>query len=157
MRSIATALEAYQVDENKYPPDENWIQLNLSPVPPIQLRAVAALSKLTTPVAYMTSIPKNPFPNKTDDQDLDSYFRYFGKEWKEYLLLSHPTWPNTAKLWSLASCGPNHISNAGEYLLFGEEVLNSIPGVPALDWGAGCLYDPSNGTVSEGDIVRVGP
>lgn len=156
MRSIATALEAYRIDNNHYPMDETWWTYNGSPPPPLHLRAVTALSLLTTPIAYMTSVPRNPFYNKTDEQPYPSYFRYYAETWKELLMSAHPDWPNTGRMWSLTSVGPDQISNVGEYLIFGEEVLNSIPGhLP--DWGPGCLYDPTNGTVSAGDIVRVGP
>ena len=40
--------------------------------------------------------------------------------------------------------------------MFGEEVLNAQGGLLPF-WGPGSLYDPTNGTVSAGDIVRVGP
>ena len=49
MRNISTALEAYQLDQNAYPP---WAGLY-----PCRLRYIP----LTTPVAYMTSIPSDPF------------------------------------------------------------------------------------------------
>lgn len=155
MRSIATALESYFTDDNHYPPDQTWVWLNEPGVHP-QLRPIRALSRLTTPVAYMTSIPKNPFPNKTDLDPFPAYYRYFAEQWKERVMQLNPSYPNTGKRWSLASCGPDHISNVGEYLIFGEEILNSIPGVAGF-YGPGCLYDPTNGTVSAGDIVRVGP
>ncbi len=156
MRSIATALESYFTDSNHYPLDETWWGTYGSPEPPQELRALTALSRLTTPIAYMTSIQKNPFPNKTDDQPTQAYFRYFAETWKEVVMSAHPEWPNTARMWSLASAGPNHLSNLGEYLIFGEEILNTRPGLMPY-WGPGCLYDPTNGTVSDGDIVRVGP
>jgi prepilin-type N-terminal cleavage/methylation domain-containing protein len=156
MRSLATALEAYFTDANHYPPDASWVWDNVTPVPPQELIAVTALSRLTTPQAYMTSVPKNPFPNQTDKEIYDSYFRYFAEYWREGVYAAHPEYPNTPYRWSLASAGPDKISNVGEYYMFGFEVLNSIGGFLPY-WGPGCLYDPTNGTVSAGDIVRIGP
>ncbi len=156
MRSLATALEAYTTDWNNYPLDASWYAWNESTTPQ-ELWNVRALSALTTPVSFMTSIPRNPFPNKTDEPGrVDAYFRYFSWYWKELILFGNPTYPNTSKVWSLASCGPNQISNVGEYYVFGMEILESIPG-NYPEYGDGCLYDPTNGTVSEGDIVRIGP
>jgi prepilin-type N-terminal cleavage/methylation domain-containing protein len=155
MRSIATALEAYALDTNHYPADETWWQENY-PGNPIELRALTALSRVTTPIAYMTSINPNPFPNTTDAQPNQAYFRYFAERWKQVLSGAHPDWPDTGRRWSLASSGPNRMSNLGEYLIFGESVLNTRPAFLPY-WGPGCLYDPTNGSVSAGDIVRVGP
>jgi len=55
MRAITTGLESYAVDYNKYPPCwdlriNNWINLFLDRLQP-----------LTTPIAYLTSIPPDPF------------------------------------------------------------------------------------------------
>ena len=155
MRSLAVGLESYAADRNHYPPDESWWQENY-PTIPRELRALTALARVTTPIAYMTSIAKNPFPNITDDQDFQAYFRYFAQRWKVIVLEANPSFPDTVRQWSLASAGPDRVSNVGEYLVFGESVLNSIPGLPPY-YGPGCLYDPTNGTVSAGDIVRVGP
>ncbi len=158
MRSIATALESYTVDNRRYPPDAVWVQANEVPTPPQELWSFFALRRLTTPIAYMTSISTNPFFNKTDNQDHPSYFRYFAKEWKEApgVVAALPPDAGSPREWALVSPGPNGISNLGEWLIWGEEVLNSRPGLLPY-WGPGCLYDPTNGTVSAGDIVRVGP
>ncbi len=159
MRSLATGLEAYAVDYNRYPMDEVWVgTMNTIPPPIQEERALAALSRLTTPVAYMTSILRNPFPNTTDDQPVQSYFRYFAREWKAEPAVQAglPAGTSSSKEWSLTSAGPDGVSNLGEWLIWGEEILNSRPGALPF-WGPGSLYDPTNGTVSGGDVVRVGP
>ena len=58
-------------------------------------------------------------------------------------------------LQAFATVGPNNITNLGEWLIFGEEFLNEQQNVFGLFDGA--LYDATNGSVSAGDIVRVGP
>ncbi|MCA9412072.1 MAG: prepilin-type N-terminal cleavage/methylation domain-containing protein [Candidatus Omnitrophica bacterium] len=160
MRGLATALESYFTDYNQYPPDEIQViddaAARGNPPPPLDLRALTALTALTTPVAYMTDIVPNPFPNETDNQaDRLAYYRYFAERWKEDQLTFHPTWPRNSKSWSLASAGPDLESNVGEYLMFGQMILESIPG--SGFWGPGSVYSATNGTRSAGDIVRVGP
>ena len=131
MQSLATGLETYNVDNSSYPPDHSWIGANEAGTWPQYLWSFRALSFLTTPVDYVSSVPKNPFPNITDDPDGEpAYFRYFAEYWKSLL---EPVYGSTPHVWSLASCGPDHISNVGEYLLFGEDVLTSISGIPS--WG----------------------
>src|SRR5205809_2156755 len=53
MRSLRTGLESYVVDNNKYP-ETDWGEGVLSGTPG------AGMHRLSTPVAYMTSIPKSP-------------------------------------------------------------------------------------------------
>ncbi len=57
--------------------------------------------------------------------------------------------------WVLVSVGPDQKSNNGEWAMFGEKILVTVG--PYAGGGWGCIYDPTNGTVSEGDIVRLGP
>ncbi|HMX63291.1 MAG TPA: prepilin-type N-terminal cleavage/methylation domain-containing protein, partial [Candidatus Sumerlaeota bacterium] len=51
LTTITTALEMYRVDTNWYPPDINF-GVNTF---------IGRLKNLTTPVAYMTTLPKDPF------------------------------------------------------------------------------------------------
>ena len=159
MRTIATALESYAVDFNKYPPDALFYS-NFGPGG----FAEKPLFNLTTPIAFLTSIPTNPFPNETDqpaNSDLPQ-FRYYSEFWKDLQLAgnsNNPLYPNTPFIWSLTSSGPNGLSNLGEYLVFGVETFDQkFPNfLPAFNAGPSVLYDPTNGTVSDGDIVVIGP
>ncbi len=54
MRSMRTALEAYAVDNNQYPETDVGPQL-------IDSDYSKSILRLTTPTAYITSIPKSPF------------------------------------------------------------------------------------------------
>lgn len=149
-QTLTTALEAYRVDNSAYAPDQLYWQWSPSGVPQ-HLISVKALSALTTPVSYIKSVPRNPFGNKVDQEnDLWAYFRYYSEYWKGW---TSGTRPATPRIWSLTSCGPNAVTNFGEYLIYGEAVVNSINFMGYR----GCLYDPTNGVVSEGDIARVGP
>jgi len=157
MRSIATAIEAYRVDLNQYPLDPvyyNWIA-NLPE------RAVWPLYVLTTPIAYMTQVPIDVFRTKLgfwNQAAQPTPYVYFAElEWKKLQKLLHPDWLDHGYLWLLFTNGPDLQGNGGEYAMFSEEVLNSLPYPSLVDIGPPCLYDPTNGTLSAGDIVRVGP
>ena len=54
MRTMATALEAYKIDANHYP-DDNWTNWPNSQGYPYTL---------TSPVAYITSLPRDVFRNR---------------------------------------------------------------------------------------------
>src|SRR6185369_7298500 len=55
LRNTATALESYYVDHNRYPPD---VQNGL-------YAFIDRLKHLTTPVAYVTSVPEDPFADRS--------------------------------------------------------------------------------------------
>jgi type II secretion system protein G len=134
LRSIATGLEAYCVDEGEYPaPDWNTA-----------LAIHAGLYRLTTPIAYMTSIPRDSFGEREETLGgrKVNFFEYGGDK-------SH---------WVLESCGPD---------LF--EDTYSLVFTTNYPWGlslgdtaehtavaVGLIYDPTNGTVSAGQIFRAG-
>jgi len=163
MRSIATAVEAYKVDHNKYPMDYQFYQLGGGGGTGNQF-AYACLGRLTTPVAFMTTLPYNVFVWEEGPFDGDPRWYGYKSElsWRTFVydvaLTTHASWLDVAeltKMWVLVSVGPDQQGNGGEWYMFGEKVLNL--GQPFLGSGYGCLYDPTNGTVSAGDIVRVGP
>ena len=136
MRSITTALEAYCVDYQKYPPysgpdnpsgDNRW-----------------RLNHLTTPVAYITSIPMDPFANKEADSftwrwHLGSYVYAGLADWG----LWNRTYAEAYRrgsVWFLSGLGPNRFHDA----------LDNVPNNETT-------YDATNGTRSRGDLERFGP
>lgn len=154
MRSLATALEAYHVDNRRYPPSYEMPDTTIEP----RLRRLA---KLTTPIAYMTAIPQDVFSRDQSNlfpenevrifayADRDTYERYvtdaFGSSdngQNIYRLLWTQEIPNG--YWILRSRGP-----AG---LAGGPVGGVGSTVELTD-----AYDPSNGTVSAGNIMLLGP
>jgi hypothetical protein len=163
MRTMGTALESYQTDWRAYPRDEVWWGLDAPPPRPlIDVRALTALSALTTPIQYLTEITTNPFRNKTDAQDEgEAYFRYFAERWIEEIEKTpDPTRGKAKKKWSVVSAGPNGIANLGEHLIYGQVWLEAQPAFPSASnplAGPGAQYSPTNGTKSIGDLVRVGP
>jgi len=129
-RTLSTALEAYNVDYNAYP------QSNFVP-------RFRRFLPLTTPVAYLSSVPIDPF--KPVDEDAGG-FRSVG----DYRYGAMPL--DTASRFALASDGPDQNNDT--------EPLHFYPGY-SPDLFAGeiegyeyTLYDATNGTISNGDIFR---
>ncbi len=131
-KSLATALEAYKVDNNHYPVDSD----NSWPL---------GLSMLTTPVAYMNGFARDPFVRKDqqfvygagDDSSAPFYEMGTDTMWEQRS-------PNyELGTWSLTSTGPDGEDSCGAQ----------------LDWPWGTNwwdYEPSNGVHSIGDIFAMG-
>lgn len=132
-RTLALALEAYFTDNGKYPEDYAEIR----PV------GTHGQGRLTTPIAYLTSIPLDVFGGYIDDET--------GKRVVVYTLGTAPDESPTR--WMLASSGPNGIdetSPAFEYPGYSPQIFDN----PSSGYRY-MRYDPTNGTVSPGDIIRV--
>jgi type II secretion system protein G len=171
MRSIATALEAYRVDYNRYAPDPLFYNSTWNAggatwpgggfMSQAQVDNFEELWVLSTPVAYITSIPENVFGNRAFNgyflgKPAEKWYVYWGQEWKELQMGFHandPMYADHGAVWSFSTTGPDKEDSLGSYLIFGERTLNTITAFGLV----GCLYDPTNGTVSKGDIVRIGP
>jgi len=160
MRSLSVALQAYRVDYQQYPPD-----VDSGAYPAMQdywNTEIASYHMLTTPVAYITSIPRDPFymtqagtPPGIADK-LVAYFEYSEED------LENTRDPSKAALLHASQCGFVVISmgpdRQGDYGWSGAEWLSVGAGVPwPGPYGGsterGNKYDPTNGTVSIGDII----
>jgi prepilin-type N-terminal cleavage/methylation domain-containing protein len=171
VRSIATGLEAYRVDFNRYTPDPIFYNSVWNgggsrwpgggTMSQAQVDNYLALQRLTTPVAYLTSVPDNVFGNNTFagyhlGKPAEKWYVYWGQEWRELQMAAHagqPMWGDHGAVWSVSTTGPDRQDNLGSYLIFGEQTLNAQSAFGLV----GCLYDATNGTMSAGDIVRIGP
>ncbi len=139
MRTIATALETYAVDNNKYPP--NYDSGLYTPIAPDEGQTYAALS---TPIAYISSATRDVFRPDSEESSRGFYFDYVGWDSVSVMLAKYPEplrayFSGSVTKWSLASIGPDRRNDTiGQYL--------NAP--------HNYIYDPTNGTVSVGDIVR---
>jgi type II secretion system protein G len=176
LRTYGTAIEIYRIDHGKYPswPDPGaiheahcaangmWPDCN-DPVPYL----------LTTPIAYISDLFDDPFPARPpnpsweeppgyfhqnanaerwpsgDDEELGLWFMLL--KWRGYTFGPWPGGipPTQARkvYWEFWSWGPDGEDNGGQ-------------GCSPRSWAAGSwagAYDPSNGTISGGDIARFGP
>ncbi len=158
MRTIGTALEAYFVDNNAYPPDRNFSGgRNVSP----SGLYIEQLDYITTPIAYLTSANiGDPFlpPDAMAEPGIPaSGFKYFNTgyegiangNWGDRVAVAFPDkMPRTG--WILLSYGPDIAYQGGEWATIGLDT-------EAFGWkGVQRLYDPTNGTMSAGDIIRAG-
>jgi len=132
LHTITTGLETYAVDWNGYPP---------TPMSALGDRP-RRLRPLTTPVAYLTTIPNEVF-----FKDKKDVYPFWSAKLNDAMKLS-PTYyylaseKNRKGRWALFSRGPDL-----DYEMAVEE------------GGGGLLieYDPTNGTNSNGDLMRFGP
>ncbi len=123
---ILSALETYAVDNNgKFPPDKNAIDTTKEHYLP---------DILTTPIAYMEPAQmEDPFADPNSPYSryrfLNTYDSYFGTT-------EYPTQYDRHGDWAVWSGGPSRNSDA----------LLSPFGI--------AVYDPTNGTLSNGVIIR---
>lgn len=126
---LRTGLESYFIDRNNYP---NWTVDGKGDngYHPLELRYI----KLTTPIAYITSIPKDPFAsfNNASDWALYGYtYDYVTDE-------GTGTGRTYGHRWKLTSWGPDQINSW--YNIYPDD-----------------FYHVSNGLTSHGDVGVFGP
>jgi len=140
-RSVATGLESYYVDNNSYPPmgDYTWADSYTEPAFHSRIPAF-----LTTPVAYLSSLPIDPFLTVPAGSLAYSFYnRYTYYNFPQYQGIAGGGFVNQRRRsgdWLIYSWGPDRNSNQAAPFL-GE-------------YGVYTNYDPSNGTVSLGNIIR---
>lgn len=160
VRTVATGLEAYAVDNNKYPIPRFAPYINTGPRQsaaqfiPGGLHAVSGgqtvYSGLTSPVSYLSSSNlKDPFADKTYDAlRSDLFYQNIDYWYSPGALnaeLGNPQYPQT--LYSIDASGSIYRSAYGSYK------VGSLG--PDRDYTGGRnIYDATNGSVSEGDIYR---
>lgn len=144
MRTVATALESYAVDcGNRYPEYGNPRDYSLFAGEPVVFLPV----RLTTPVAYLASLPGDGFPGRRTGLaggGPTTYFymhdyatAYLGKTQPEGHVSEHfqsLTGSTRSVKWTTWSFGPD---------------LDDDHGI--------VLYDATNGAISHGDLMRFGP
>lgn len=130
MRTLANAIEAYAVDNNAYPYDfykggkNEWDTWN----------------QLTTPIAYVTSYPLDRFSKEPRPFDYGLYSNR----------------PTQAQIYGYIRAGVTYI-----FLSIGPDRIRdydwNISGETGYDLNEQIIqwsYDPTNGTISRGDIIR---
>lgn len=138
MRSLSTGLNAYFVDFNKMPGEVGMASALLDPV----ARRIN-LTPITTPVAYVTTIAEDPFyPGRTGVPTLTRYY-YVNLEFVTNL----PPNAFAVNKYLLGSRGPDLEDDPVDVLR--DLVTRNVSMIEASG-----IYDPTNGTVSRGDLIR---
>jgi type II secretion system protein G len=179
LRSVHTALEAYYIDNNAYPYSESlsasiWMPAGGQPrFNPDNHR----VGGLTSPVAYITSIPDDVFKHRQVDPSgvptsiiAPIYFEIAGFGYVNGVktttrasqvpsdangtlngssLTNTPAFSNrdTPERWILYSLGPDlspHVENPA-----------GGPPLTTSRWHIWNRYDPTNGTISPGNVIRL--
>jgi len=145
MRSIAVAIEAYTVDWNRGPIgyNEGSEVLNLWDA----VTRHYAYNRMTSPVAYLGSVARDPFTVYVIVHDtagnaskaLD-YYEYQHCEYWGGRGGTREVFYNKGYVWYLRSIGPDRVIGRP---MFTDMVANKNPDN---------VYDPTNGTVSNGEI-----
>ncbi len=139
MKTLETALEMYAIDEGEHPP------ANQARVPgsgdyyhPNEIR----FYRLTTPVAYLSSVPKDPFVSESSPD-----YNHWGHAY-DYVNSYDGNITGWGHEWRINSWGPDQRNGWG-----GQRWGSCDNGEPSGNF----VYNSSNGLVSAGDIIWVGP
>lgn len=149
MRSLTGAVEAYFNDNQAYPIPSD-ISGRLAAPGVTEPFLTRSPSLLTTPVAYLNGLFNDPFVSR---KGASLYFRYGARPY--FQAHDAATSGTTERQFDayLKKLGIQNPSEVEYYFL--------SPG-PDRDIESPCssslaIYDPTNGEVSNGDIIRVGP
>lgn len=147
LRTIATGLETYRTDYNMYP-----VVGNLKYPGPWDMSVPYGerLRAITTPVAYITSIPKDVFAAVNDETTRIMGTDYVYAPGNFYHGGSPRYSKNTYRstIYSLAGRGPDRELDAGGYCMAHPAAFESKLNILGQ-------YDATNGTVSDGDIFQL--
>ena len=104
---------------------------------------------LTTPISYLTSLPSDPFMTPSEALPEDQYYYYQNYAYTEKLAnaaggsLAPPMVVRYESFgrWVMFACGPDRDRKD----LAPSQIMNNL---------ADGIYDPTNGTISNGDVIR---
>jgi len=138
MRTLIVGVEAYRTDNNALPPASLANRRT-------RITIFQRWAKLTTPIAYVTSVPFDPFFAYASREIPALWggpvYEYFEREHSD---LTTPPWgPDPEQIYALyftKSFGPDRRNND----------------VRGTQYYTHVHYDSTNGTVSDGDIIRFG-
>jgi type II secretion system protein G len=140
LSTMATGLEIYRVDNSRYPKSLLYQELE------------ERLQAITTPVAYLTSIPNDPFWKRDTETVFGTSPLYVYASGNLYAGGSNAFDKQEAvnTIYSLAGRGPDTDIDGGGYCV-------AHPLAVKTKLAERTAYDPTNGTISNGDIYRLSP
>jgi type II secretion system protein G len=145
LRTLATAIESYYVDHGTYPPDGDDTQF-------FDFDVMNTLRVITTPIAYASSLPFDPF-NTEAPKDASLQVLFPGDPPYTYV---YNTFGNSLGINLSPVPGPTPPDNNGLPDNYGLSSPGPSRSFDSATVGFPLSYDPSNGTISNGDIHRFG-
>ncbi|MGF1572200.1 MAG: type II secretion system protein [Sumerlaeia bacterium] len=143
-RVLALALEEYHVDQNRYPAVNNGFS-----------ELAERLRPLSTPISYLTNIPEDSFVRRQGNFiGINSIQDPSGKQFlyntsNITVAAGNPNAQNQGRAsWSLTSGGPD-LEVSFPYYAFSQTFIINNTYINQI-------YDPTNGTISSGDLFRRG-
>ncbi len=162
LRVVTMAIESYRIDHGLYPTVDDEQGRPITPYPPVGLGPevfeTRLPARLTTPVGYLSVLPEDPFPARSPDSENPNYSEndgyHYGPEryafanngeagvekFKSFIEMMQGN--RESVLYFVSSHGPDRDHDDDE---------------DPQDVHAAAAYDPTNGTLSSGDIVIFGP
>ena len=149
MRSVTVGLESYFVDNNAYPE-----------IVAIWPFGYSLPVSITTPISYISSTPLDPFGPSPATDVYTRGSTYWYSTW-EYFERHYTSWGLSANPWAVDPSGGTDSGRTKWCLLSRGPDRNmaqsDAPGAGEVDIPYRYAYDPTNGTVSRGNIVVSGP
>lgn len=148
LRSLATAMETYRVDNASYVPDFDGWNPRYNTIPWDEVGTSFSFMILTTPIAYIADIPGDVF-NQGGEYGVPGDFQYYASDTWAIVSTSRATnWKRLGLKWMIGSLGP-------DLMLGGMMDSDKWTVMNGSEWElVNAVYDASNGTVSGGDIAR---
>ena len=145
-RTIATALESYMLDNNGYPLTS---QAGRNGVFGYDTLTPDYTFMITSPIAYITSYPKDPFAVGVMVPSIGIgyfFYTYDDVSWQPF-----SSGIQSGKHYAILSFGPD-LHPGGAAAGYTPWTSMRLFGSEQQTWAR--AYDPSNGTVSEGEMYR---
>lgn len=149
-RTLATGLEAYSVDEGTYPARNLYLVGT-------NHYFDRGLQSLTTPIAYLATLPADPFGDiEYSDRKIIEHYEFGSGKAGVHASYGN-NFPND--IWMLESAGPdNYEETHGSVPFYTTNFpwVGTEPSEANIRTLVALFYDPSNGTASRGQLFRVG-
>lgn len=170
LRTVTTGIDSYRVDNNGYPPSRTVL-----PDDPFGILADHQLAVLTAPISYIGKDAfRDPFGEvrsrsllilasaiTSDDRDGDFPFPELPNPNRSFLYFHYPSFAQLTRNSAInveavaaISLGPDRQDSFGAFSPFNVQALPPLAPQAGFYNPVDTLYDPTNGTVSEGDIPR---
>jgi prepilin-type N-terminal cleavage/methylation domain-containing protein len=176
LRTLALALDSYFVDHSKYVKDSSATLDVDQPAPIIPMLYANGFCDLTTPISYMSTILNDPFEAPLYNGTPSTCYMLGSGDWSYPVTVTQQNDGQDAyqtmfnhgpsETFVVFSVGPDNKRNAQSYKCFpwkpeGSAAGGTLGTMDTTNYTGSQItyyldYDPTNGTVSLGDVQRFG-